>query len=50
MSEKFTSKSLMLEALKKDYASRLFEVLKDLKIYIYIPENPPISEEAPQQI
>ncbi|MBU5465880.1 GNAT family N-acetyltransferase [Virgibacillus sp. MSJ-26] len=46
MSEKITSKSLMLEPLKKDHASRLFEVLKDPKIYNYIPENPPTSEET----
>lgn len=46
MNDKFTSKSLILEPLKKDHASRLFEVLKDPKIYIYIPEDPPTSEEG----
>lgn len=46
MSNKFMSKSLILEPLKKDHASRLFEVLKDPEIYIYIPEDPPISKEA----
>lgn len=46
MSDKFTSKSLILEPLKKDHASKLFEVLKDPKIYVYIPEDPPASEEA----
>lgn len=40
------SKLLVLEPLRKDHASRLFEVLKDPKIYIYIPEDPPTSEEA----
>lgn len=46
MNNKFTPKSLILEPLNINHASRLFEVLKDPKIYIYIPEDPPASEEA----
>lgn len=46
MSDKLTSQLLKLEPLNKDHASRLFEVLKDPQIYIYIPENPPVSEES----
>lgn len=46
MSDKPVSHSLILEPLKKDHASRLFGVLEDPKIYTYIPEDPPESEEA----
>src|SRR5690625_2953342 len=46
MGDLLASKSLILEPLKKDHASRLFDVLKDPKIYIYIPEEPPTGEEA----
>src|SRR5699024_428398 len=46
MSDKRASNSLILEPLKKDHASRLFEVLKDPKIYNYIPEDPPTNKEA----
>src|SRR5690625_2201522 len=46
MSDKCTSKSLVIEPLKKDHASKLFEVLKDPIIYIYIPEESPTGEEA----
>lgn len=46
MGDKLASKSLVLEPLKKDHASSLFEVLKDPKIYIYIPEDPSTDAEA----
>lgn len=46
MSEKRAPNSLILEPLKKDHASRLFEALKDPKIYTYIPEDPPASKKS----
>src|SRR5690625_1194463 len=46
MSDKCTSKSLVIEPLKKDHASKLFKVLKDPKLYIYIPEHTATNKEA----
>lgn len=46
MNDKRASNSLTLEPLKKDHASRLFGVLEDPKIYIYIPEEPLASVKA----
>lgn len=46
MNDERASKSLILEPLRKSHASKLFKVLKDPKVYIYIPENPPADEEA----
>ncbi|WP_100011544.1 GNAT family N-acetyltransferase [Lentibacillus sediminis] len=46
MSDKGALNSLIIEPLKKDHASKLFEVLKDPKIYTYIPEDPPTNKEA----
>ncbi|EMA6342917.1 GNAT family protein [Bacillus cytotoxicus] len=37
--------SITLEPLNKYHAEKLFSVLKDEKIYTYIPENPPESVE-----
>lgn len=46
MQNKLGDTTLELESLKKDHGPRLFEVLKDPKIYTYIPEDPPTSQDA----
>ncbi|GIO21623.1 GNAT family N-acetyltransferase [Oceanobacillus sp. J11TS1] len=46
MRDEHVFNTLKLEPLQKEHASRLFEVLKDPKIYTYIPEEPPKSEKS----
>jgi len=40
---------LLLEPLQQRHAVLLFPQLQDLRIYTYIPQDPPISREALEQ-
>ncbi len=45
-SPRFETRRLVIEPLRAEHAAELFTLLCDPRIYEFIPEDPPVTEQA----